>query len=221
MGHDINNMNQVALGFLELALGKLSANGKLDASDAVLITRPVDAPESSSALIRNVRNLQRGHAEKLAPTIQDVNDVSDKVCEEFRKVPGRQVEIDFRRSGECNVLANDLLKDVYTNIVGNAIKHSTGPLVIRIRHYCAERQGAKTCVVEIEDNGPGIPDRLKSALFPVAQGTPRKGPSRGLGLYIVRTLVSDFGGKVRVEDRVPGDYSQGCRFIVELPAAGG
>jgi signal transduction histidine kinase len=221
MGHDINNMNQVATGFLELALGKLSASGRLDVGDAALITRPVEALMSSSALIRNVRKLQKENSGQLAATIQNVNDVLLEVCEEFRKVPGRRLEIEFQRSSECNVRANNLLKDVFTNIVGNAVKHSTGPLIIRIRHYCAERPGAKTCVVEIEDNGPGIPDQLKSALFPVSQGTPRKGVTRGLGLYIVRTLVSDFGGKVRVEDRVPGDYSQGCRFVMELPAAGG
>jgi signal transduction histidine kinase len=221
MGHDINNMNQVALGFLELAIGKLSASGRLDAGDATLITRPVEALMSSSTLIRNVRNLQREHSGKLAHTVQDVNEVLETVCEEFRKVPGRHLEIDFRRSSECNVLANDLLKDVYTNIVGNAVKHSTGPLIIRIRHYCSGRQGGKMCVVAIEDNGPGIPDRLKTVLLPRTQGTPRKGMARGLGLYIVRTLVSDFGGTVRVEDRVPGDYSQGCRFVVELPATGG
>jgi signal transduction histidine kinase len=73
-------------------------------------------------------------------------------------------------------------------------------------------------VVAIEDNGPGIPDTMKNELFPGSHGAPRKGVARGLGLYIVRTLVSDYGGRVRVEDRVPGDYSQGCRFIVELPA---
>ena len=43
---------------------------------------------------------------------------------------------------------------------------------------------------------------------------------KGLGLCIVRTLVEDYMGKVLVEDRVPGDHSQGCRFIVELPAVG-
>jgi signal transduction histidine kinase len=74
------------------------------------------------------------------------------------------------------------------------------------------------CVVAIEDNGPGIPDAMKSALFPGPRAAPRKGVARGLGLYIVRTLVSDYGGTVRVEDRVPGDYSRGCRFVVELPA---
>jgi signal transduction histidine kinase len=40
----------------------------------------------------------------------------------------------------------------------------------------------------------------------------------GLGLYIVRSLVDSYGGKVWVEDRVQGDYSKGARFVVMLPA---
>jgi signal transduction histidine kinase len=41
----------------------------------------------------------------------------------------------------------------------------------------------------------------------------------GLGLYLVKTIVEDFGGKVRVEDRVPGDHTKGAKFVVMLPAA--
>jgi signal transduction histidine kinase len=41
----------------------------------------------------------------------------------------------------------------------------------------------------------------------------------GLGLYLVRTLVAGFRGRVWVEDRIEGDYTKGCRFVVLLPAA--
>jgi GTP-binding protein len=42
---------------------------------------------------------------------------------------------------------------------------------------------------------------------------------RGFGLYLVRTLVDHYGGRVWVEDRVPGNPSIGTRFVVLLPAA--
>ncbi|HHT76235.1 MAG TPA: hypothetical protein GXZ80_09385, partial [Euryarchaeota archaeon] len=41
---------------------------------------------------------------------------------------------------------------------------------------------------------------------------------RGLGLYLVKRLVDEYGGVVWVEDRVTGDHTQGARFVVELPA---
>ncbi len=41
---------------------------------------------------------------------------------------------------------------------------------------------------------------------------------KGLGLYLVRTLVEDYHGKVWVEDRIKGDHTKGARFVVILPA---
>jgi signal transduction histidine kinase len=104
--------------------------------------------------------------------------------------------------------------------VGNAIKHSNSPVDIRISSACVYEDGKKYCLVEVEDNGPGIPDSLKQQIFD------RSGNERGialphskcLGLYLVKTLVSDYHGRIWVEDRVPGDHTKGSRFVVLLPA---
>jgi signal transduction histidine kinase len=116
------------------------------------------------------------------------------------------------------VSANELLKDVFSNIVDNSVKHSGGkdPLTITIRASGAGR-GLE---VSIEDNGPGIPDARKMEIFDrLSQGRMRA-LRTGLGLGLVKTLVESFGGHIRVEDRVKGDHSLGCRFIVLLPDAG-
>jgi signal transduction histidine kinase len=39
-----------------------------------------------------------------------------------------------------------------------------------------------------------------------------------LGLFLVKKLVEDYNGRVWVEDRVPGDHTQGARFVILLPA---
>jgi signal transduction histidine kinase len=41
----------------------------------------------------------------------------------------------------------------------------------------------------------------------------------GPGLYLVKSLVEGYGGRVWVEDRVHGDHTKGARFVVMLPAA--
>jgi signal transduction histidine kinase len=73
--------------------------------------------------------------------------------------------------------------------------------------------------VIVEDNGPGIPDDLKSRLSNRFQRGQTKATGKGLGLFLVKTLVDSYGGRIWVEDRVPGDYTQGARFILVLPAA--
>jgi signal transduction histidine kinase len=79
-------------------------------------------------------------------------------------------------------------------------------------------KGGRYCLASVEDNGQGIPDDLKRRIFNrQLEGTART-ERIGLGLYIVKTLVDSYGGKVWVEDRVKGDHTKGARFVVMLPA---
>ena len=78
--------------------------------------------------------------------------------------------------------------------------------------------GKDHCMVTVEDNGPGIQDDLKDKIFNRFQRGETKASGKGLGLYLVKTLVNDFHGNVWVEDRVAGDYTKGSRFVVMIPA---
>jgi len=72
--------------------------------------------------------------------------------------------------------------------------------------------------ISIEDNGPGINPDLKSRIFNrmYYEGGIMRG--KGLGLYLAKTLVECYHGNISVEDRIRGDYTQGARFVVTLPA---
>jgi signal transduction histidine kinase len=112
------------------------------------------------------------------------------------------------------------LVDVFSNIVENAIKHSIGPVTIDIRPGKMIRDGRNYCLINVEDNGPGIPDELKERLFTRFQRGITRAGGKGLGLYLVKSLVESFGGRVWAEDRVTGDSGKGSRFVVMLPSAG-
>ena len=117
-------------------------------------------------------------------------------------------------------MADELLYDVFANLVDNAIKHCCDvPPAVDIRLETADMGGRKFCLVSVEDNGPGIPDDLKKAIFERMRRGDTKAKGSGLGLYLVRTLVESYGGRVWVEDRVQGDRSRGSRFVVMLPMA--
>lgn len=215
--HDINNMNTVALGFLEMADDKLNATGSIDVNDHRLIDKPIESLHNSSMLIDNVRKLRREKAGRLKVEQVDINEVLTSVKEQFSGAPGRDIKINFDTKCRCNVIANELLRDVFVNLVGNAIKHSTGPLAINIDLACTYDGRKHFCEVAIEDNGPGIPDTTKAQIMGPRRGI-TKGQSRGIGLYLVRTLLDDYHGSIRVQDRVRGDHTKGTRFVVILPA---
>jgi signal transduction histidine kinase len=73
------------------------------------------------------------------------------------------------------------------------------------------------CTVTIDDNGPGIPDQLKELVFNRLQRGDTKAKGSGLGLFLVKSLVESYGGKVWAEDRIKGDHTGGARFKVLLP----
>jgi len=67
MSHDISNMNQVAMGYLELAMEKLAENGNLDMADMVMLSKSMETMRNSAKLIDNVKKLQRLRSGLLEP----------------------------------------------------------------------------------------------------------------------------------------------------------
>ncbi|MGA9141583.1 MAG: PAS domain S-box protein [Methanocella sp.] len=213
MSHDINNLNQTGIGFLEMAL---DTPGLPDETKA-LISKPLEALESSTRLIKNVTRLQRAREGDFCTTRVNVCEVIREVLPKCSGVAGRDIRVDFHGC-DCFVVANDLLTDVFSNIIGNAIKHSIGPLIIDINLEPVLEDDNAYCAVSVADNGPGIPDSLKRQLFVKFKRGTTKASGRGLGLYLVKMLVDGYGGRVWVEDRIPGDYTKGAKFVVMLPA---
>jgi PAS domain S-box-containing protein len=218
MGHDINNMNQVSMGFLELAHNIIEMEGMLGEDNIILLDKAMDSLKSSSQLIDNVRKLQRERIGLYEPEVLDVGRMIEDVEKQFHVIPGRDVRITCAATGDCIVKANALLKDVFTNLIGNAVKHSKGALMVNVLVRRVTYNAKPCCRIDVEDDGPGIPDALKNTLFDRLSLTTTRAKGKGFGLCLIKMLVDDYRGKFWVEDRVAGDHTKGARFVVVLPA---
>ncbi|MFD1598702.1 PAS domain-containing sensor histidine kinase [Halobellus rarus] len=112
---------------------------------------------------------------------------------------------------EAEVTANSMLASVFRNLLNNAVQHNDKDTPV-VEVSCEPRD--EDVDVRIADNGPGIPDERKETIF----GKGEKGldsPGAGIGLYLVHTLVTQYGGDVWVEDNDP----TGSVFVVQLPRA--
>jgi signal transduction histidine kinase len=110
------------------------------------------------------------------------------------------------------VVADEMVTSVFRNILQNAIQHNDREVPeVRVTGTAHD----ETVVVRIADNGPGIPDERKSDVFGKGE-TGLESEGAGMGLYLVETLVENYGGKVWVEDNESG----GAVFVIELPRAG-
>ena len=214
MSHDINNMHQIAIGYLELAGESI----EIDGDDRELIVKPLEVMQRSAKLIENVRKLQRVQKGEIKDDALDLDEVLSRVVGEYGNVAGGKIAFN-NGTGPHRVMANELLYDVFANLVGNAIKHSNGSGVNISVNVDQFREGGNTFYkVSVEDTGPGIPDEMKEKVFNRLQRGETRARGMGLGLYLVKSLVDSYHGRVWVEDRVPGDHTKGSRFVVILPA---
>lgn len=219
MSHDINNMNQVGMGYMEIALETLKEEGRIEKKDVELLEKSLLSIQDSTRLIDNVRKIRSARSKEYQFQPIDLRIILESIKEHFSRANGRRVVINYTPT-ESHVLATELVKDVFTNIVGNAVKHSDGdkPLEINITQTRVYGTDDSFYKIIIEDNGPGIPDEMKTRIFNRFERGNTKAKGKGLGLYLVKTLVHDFHGRIWVEDRVPGDHTKGARFVVILPA---
>jgi signal transduction histidine kinase len=100
------------------------------------------------------------------------------------------------------------LNQVWTNIIDNAIDAMGGQGELRVRTY----RDDNCVVVEIGDNGPGIPPEVIPHIFEPFFTTKAVGQGTGLGLDTVQRIVKKHGGNIQVSSK-PGD----TRFQVWLP----
>jgi len=100
------------------------------------------------------------------------------------------------------------LNQVWTNLIDNAIDAMSGQGELRVRTYRED----SCVVVEIGDNGPGIPPQVKAHIFEPFFTTKAVGQGTGLGLDTVQRIVKKHQGTIQVTSE-PGD----TRFQVWLP----
>jgi len=107
------------------------------------------------------------------------------------------------------------LQQVLMNLVGNArqaIEQHGQDGTIRLR---TKRMGERRVLLEVADNGPGVPQAILARIFDPFFTTKPAGVGTGLGLAIVLSVVREHGGQVHVLSPPQG----GAVFQIELPAA--
>ena len=118
------------------------------------------------------------------------------------------------------VYADEFLSDVFENIIINAIKHNNNQqveLLIKISSHNQNDKEYYKC--EFIDNGNGISDERKPNIFKRNDNNYEYVKGLGIGLSLVKLVVSRYEGEIWVEDHIKGDYSKGSNFIILLPKA--
>lgn len=114
---------------------------------------------------------------------------------------------------ECN-LDQSGFKQVLWNLLGNAIAAQNEGGVVRVRtRYIDAPDGFSLFILDVEDEGPGIPGEVLPHIFDPFFTTKEVGKGTGLGLAVVNSIVEGHRGKIEVENLDPA----GCRFRILIP----
>ncbi len=186
MGHDINNANNAANLYADLLLADLEGQPGAD-----LLRKARTGLARSIEITHNVSTIQHIQGSSAAFKAIDLDRIIRNEIEHFS-----DSRITYAGTAAV-VVADDLLSEVFANLLGNAEKFGGPAVEITIRvEECDDE-----VVVTVEDTGPGIPDAVKSRLFNrLARGT-GESAGTGLGLYICRALIERYGGRIWAEDR--------------------
>ncbi|MCC7556592.1 MAG: PAS domain S-box protein [Methanoculleus marisnigri] len=201
--HDIRNANNVSSIYADLMLELL------EGAERTYARKLRDSISRSTEILMNVSTIRRIHACSTGFSPVDLNAVVSEEAGNFRGASIR------REIPPLEVQADNLLSTVFMNLIGNSVKFGGPGVEIVVR--AEERDGE--VLVTVEDNGPGVPDDVKKKLFHRFERGKARGRGDGLGLFICRTVTERYGGRIWIEDRVPGRPEEGAAFRFTLKPA--
>jgi two-component system, NtrC family, sensor kinase len=201
--HDINNVNSGAMALAELLLQK---SGE---SERPLALRLETSINESTEIINNVSPLRLLHERREAQKPLPLDEIIRNSIHQFQNTT-------IRYSGTtAGILADSLVRQVFINLIGNSIKFSGTRAVIDISVH----DNKEMVEVVITDNGPGISDERKPVIFDRFWRGKTTRSGKGPGLFIARSLVERYGGRIWAGDAVPGRTDAGAAIHGTLKKA--
>ena len=147
--------------------------------------------------------------------LADVNTVVSEVIElAAARAEECGVKLEFRRGDDVPMAMFDEegIHRAVLNIVSNAIDAVDGIELGAVVVQTGYDKAADMLLVAVSDNGPGIPEDQRAAIFNVFESS-KGSRGTGIGLPVSRKILREHGGRVRVE----GGPGQGTRFVLSWP----
>lgn len=180
----------------------------------LLIDRCVNEANRLNDLCNNMLLASRMEGRQYKPERERFNFsalVADSITTYTHSYPGRFV---LNTTGDYHIIGDKtLVQMAVNNLLENAIKYTPADKPVQV----SVAQKNSFAVLEVADNGPGIPDAEKSKVFTkfyrIGNEETRKAKGTGLGLYLASKIVRQHSGKIVVRDNEP----QGVIFEINFP----
>ena len=214
VAHELNNPLATILSWAERLGEKMPEASPLRQGLEIILSES----ERAARIVRNLLTFARKRQTTRA--MVDINQVVRETLalRAYEQRVSNVTVIDALASGLPQVFADGhQLQQVLLNLIINAEQamlstNGRGVLVVRSWHDADQ----SVVILEINDDGPGIPDEVQSKIFDPFFTTKEVGQGTGLGLTVAYAIVHEHGGRIRLESRP----NSGASFYVELPVTG-
>ncbi len=214
VAHELNNPLATILSWAE----RLSERSNLDEPVRRGLETILSESERAARIVRNLLTFARKRQTTRA--MVDINQVIRETLA-LRAYEQRVTNIDVidaLAAGLPQVFADGhQLQQVLLNLIINAEQamlaaNGRGTIVVRTWHDADQ----DAVILEINDDGPGIPTETQPKIFDPFFTTKDVGKGTGLGLTVAYAIIQEHGGRIRLDSRADA----GASFYVELPVSG-
>jgi len=211
IAHELNNPLTGVMGYSQL----LQLRKDLDDRAKESLLKINNLALRCQKIVQNLLSFAR--KQKPERTLSDINDILEKTVElrsyEFQ-VNNIEISRDLDRNLPRTIADAHQLQQVFLNVLTNAEQamleaHGKGHLTIRTH---TDAQNTRI-VVEIADDGPGIPETHLTRIFDPFFTTKEVGKGTGLGLSLSYGMIKEHGGDIYARSRL----KSGATFYIELP----
>ena len=210
VAHEINNPLGVILGFSQVVMRSVKPEDPL--------FMPLQSIEReakrSKNLVQDLLTFSRvGKAEKETCNFNEVIESALTLVEAQTKVKSVELSRDFKGDIAAIKINRNQIQQIIVNLSNNAVDAMPKGGKLKIKTYDMESGGQKYAVVEVIDNGSGIPADIQSKIYEPFFTTKEVGKGTGLGLALVYEIVHKHNGGIELQSEI----DKGTTFKVMLP----
>lgn len=214
--HDMKNPLIGANRILELLIN--DCRGQLTEQQLEMLGCLKESNHGLLNLIRNVIDVYRFETDANALVLEDANLNSlvtsiVKQIDPLAKLRGINVTTELPAQMKTALMDYNAMSRVLKNLLDNALKFAPDNGNVCVRLFCSENES----IVEVEDDGPGIPLDERVHLFErFSQGTAGRGfaGGSGLGLYLCKQIMKSHRGHIEV---LSHQKEKGATFQFRIP----
>ena len=210
VAHELNNpLNNTMLtaAMLQEDFSNMKDDEKLE-----MVKDIINETERSQKIVRNLLDFAReGEAKLITLDLNEIVEGSVKLVANQIKLSQITLIKNFATNLAPIYGSIQMLQQVFINLILNAVEVLPKKGTITINTYKSKEEDYE--VVEISDNGPGIPEHILPRIFDPFFTTKAKRKGTGLGLSVSKGIINKLGGYIKAES----EQGSGASFKIFLP----